>query len=133
MQCADIKNRTKTVCSLTTCVYKKQKPVKLEELKQKTKLVKSGLDKPGELTALETGEVQKFIPRKLFLSSIETFKLAPDTQDSTKNKEEKTKPVKPLPCSFLCTTGLSPAKEPCVVRPWRIWRDRILSFLGFER
>ncbi|XP_048747282.2 uncharacterized protein LOC125659597 [Ostrea edulis] len=112
-----------------------QKSVKSQELKQKTKPVKSGLDKPGELTALETEKIQKFIPRKLFLSSIETFKLAPDTQDSTKNKEEETKPVKPrpLPCSFLCTTGLTPAEEPRVARTRRTWRDRILGFFLFKR
>ncbi|XP_056007734.1 uncharacterized protein LOC130050908 [Ostrea edulis] len=112
------------------------KPVKLpvQELKQKTKPVQSGQDKPGGLTALETGKIQKFIPRKLFLSSIETFKLAPESQDSTKNKE-KINPVKPrpLPCSFQSTTGLSPAEEPRVVRPRRRWRDRILRFLGFKR
>ncbi|XP_056004514.1 uncharacterized protein LOC130050043 [Ostrea edulis] len=112
-----------------------QKPVKLQELKQKTKPVKSGLGKSEEHIALKTGKIQKFIPRKLFLSSIETFKLPPDTQHSTKGKGEETKPVKPKPLQnrFICTTGLSPVDEPRVVRPHRTWRDRILRFFGFKR
>lgn len=53
----------------------------LEELKQLTKQIRSKLDQTGYQSALKSATIRKFIPQKLFLSSIETFKLTPETRD----------------------------------------------------
>ena len=107
------------------------KPDKSQELKHKTKAVQN----TGELAALEIEKDCHFIPRKLFLSSVQTFKLAPETRLSTTIRPEKTKPVKPKRFLYKlpCITGISPMEESRVVRPRRSWRDRVLRFLGLKR
>lgn len=99
---------------------------------EKTKPIKSTLDKIGELSVLGSVKIHKFIPRKLFLSSVETFKLPLEAQNSTKSKqEETTKSAKAriLQHRFLCTTGLSPMDEPRSVTTRKTRREN--AFLVF--
>ena len=113
------------------------KPNKSRELKQKTKASQIRLDNTRELAALAIEKECHFIPRKLFLSSVDTFKLAPETRLSTTIRPEETKHAKPkgflykLPCIMI--TGISPMEESRVVRPRRSLRDRVLRLLGLKR
>jgi hypothetical protein len=60
----------------------------VKELKPKSKQIKRSQDTDKELIVLQTEKIRKFIPTEMFVFETKTIKLARDTKDSNKGRQE---------------------------------------------
>jgi hypothetical protein len=96
----------------------------LQELRQKTKYIKSRLDNTGL-------KRRKVIPRNLFPSRRDRFKVPPDSRDQgfSKAKQESESLTQSIQARFPHTTGHAPEDEPCVMEKQRTtWKQSIQKF-----
>ena len=97
----------------------------LQELRQKTKYIKSRLDNTGL-------KPHKVIPRNLFPSRRDRFKVPPDSRDqgfSMAKQESESLTTQSIQDRFPNTTGHAPEDEPCVMEKQRTtWKQSIQKF-----
>jgi hypothetical protein len=108
----------------------------LQELKLKSNQIKRSQDTNRELIALETEKISKSIPRELFVSKIETIKLAQDTctKDLKMGRKETNSP-KPssasyAPMSEIHDSSMNTKHEETKSNKSRILQDEFLCIAG---
>ena len=114
-----------------------QECIDLDKMKNAQETKKKPTTVSEESPSLKSNDAMKFIPRKLFLFRVETFRM--DTGESASNipAPERPRPTQAkLPqYRFLCTTGLAPLEDKVPSRndsKLTKWRKRLHKFLGLK-
>ncbi|XP_078338205.1 uncharacterized protein LOC144626852 [Crassostrea virginica] len=114
-----------------------QECIDLDKMKNAQETKKKPTTISEDSPSLKSNDAMKFIPRKLFLSRVETFRI--DTGESASNipAPEMPRPTQAkLPqYRFLCTTGLAPVVDKVPSRTHSKltkWRKRLHKFLGLK-